>query len=227
MQVPRGREPRGQRALVVGLASAGAVAAAGFGVMNVFWRRAGVSEDLPGLYDYLSSSWGDGILLPLAAGGLTYLRATLDPARAERLVGGASAAAGALVGLGVQIAWLLDDAPELNWTLPAPHQFNGAGLYHAGFLVSMCGYASWLAATTTLRAGVPNKRSFRPDGRIALALALTSAAGFVALLIFDNQEPRAAAGAATLTATAAAAAAGVAVLVGVRLRARRRGGQAA
>ena len=50
-----------QTALKYGAAAAAAVWALGFGVLLVLSEVVGVGRGLPGLFSYLSATWGDGV----------------------------------------------------------------------------------------------------------------------------------------------------------------------
>ena len=199
------------------------VAVAGFGVMNAFWATQVHDGALRGLYDYLSASYGDALLLPAASGAVVYIRSTLPLAKHERRVGMIAAAAGMLAGAALQVAWLIDDNPELNWTLPAPHQMNAAGIYHAAFLTGMSAFTTWLVSTTAARALAVEAPFGDPRRRRAFGVATCAGAAFVVLLVVDNRAASGLAQGASLSAiglAVAAAAGGVAWL-----RRRTRGGR--
>ncbi|TDC64737.1 hypothetical protein E1258_07505 [Micromonospora sp. KC207] len=163
----------------------------GFGALLVFWSRweplAG-GPPLLGLFDFLSATWGDGLLLPVAAAALTHSHAVLPPARRDVAVTGLAAAAGALAGVSTQVQWLRDDNPVPNWTFPAPHQFTAAGWYHAVFLVAACAAFGGLWVAVLYRYGTSRFRS-RERRRVVPALALAALAQlcFLALLAADDR----------------------------------------
>jgi hypothetical protein len=111
----------------------------GFGALNVWWlaTRHTVPAGMPGLYQYYSATWGDGLLLPVAVGGLWFLtrqvKASQQPISRRLIV--VSTIVGTIGGGMSQVGWLLDPAPRLNWTFVQPHHFTAAGWYHAMFLV--------------------------------------------------------------------------------------------
>jgi hypothetical protein len=113
--------------------------------MNLFWFTGEHDPQLLGLYDFKSATWGDGIILPLLAYFLVRLGSWHKPLerRRERLAVGVVAALCGLGGALTQIEWLRDPQTVLNWTIPAPGQFNAAGWYHAAFL---CGASALFGA---------------------------------------------------------------------------------
>lgn len=182
-----------------------AVATAGFGVMNVFWAADAHDPGLRGLYEYLSATYGDALCLPAAFGAVAYARATFPRTESERRTGALAALAGTVTGAALQAAWLLDEDPELNWTLPAPHQMNAAGIYHAAFLTGMSAFGAWLLATAAVRANAVERPFDDPRRRRPLKVAAAAGAGFVALLVLDNRAASGLAQGATLATVAAAA----------------------
>lgn len=118
----------------------GAIFVAGFGAMNLFWFFGAWRRDVPGLWDYRSATVGDGLLLPVAAAILIGAGNRLPQAPQERPFIGGTAVVGAICGTVLQVAWLQDPHPQLNWTIPQSHVFNAPGWYHAGFLVAASGF---------------------------------------------------------------------------------------
>jgi hypothetical protein len=174
----------------------------GFGTLTVFYAAMPRQPRLPGLFDFLSATWGDGLALPLMAAALVYAALTLPPARRERVVAIISGLAGAAIGVATQVQWLRDNAPRPNWTFPRAHHFNVAGVYHAIFLVTMCAFttALWLLIALRLAQATDVERSAIGAGGIAAG----SGAVFVVLLALDGRSAAATrAGAATTAATAA------------------------
>lgn len=201
--------------LRVPLLLAGAVWFAGFGALSMWWWLGSWDPRLLGLFDYRSATIGDGLLLPVAAGILlgVVLHPTLPGADNEGPWLVASLALGLSLGSMTQVAWLSDDAPVLNWTLPRPHQFNGPGWYHAAFLVLMSGLMAGLIVTAIRRVRKARRDSpavvaglARSPWLAALSATLLGLAGLVAL---DNgRSLSTSAGASTATALAAATLAG-------------------
>jgi hypothetical protein len=207
-------EHESPRPNVTRLAVAGAVAVflLGFGALNVFSVLLPYDPALRGLYSYFSSSVGDALLLPTMTFFL--VRASLSRMPRNRIVTLATAI-GALVGFGgglaLQIAWLSDPLPELNWTLPAPGVFNAAGWYHAAFLVVVIALMS--AGCARVVAGVASSPGRTPRITGDLVGFSVSAGLFVALLLIDNVDPDIpAASAATLVAVGGIVAVGSLVI---------------
>lgn len=121
---------------------------AGFVALNIISITLSYPHQLRGLYTYRSATVGDGLLLPVWAYGLTRAIAVQEPWPSRgRLVVACAALAGGAVGVTTQIAWLTSSSTVLNWTIPAPHRFNFAGWYHAGFLsVASAVFAALCAA---------------------------------------------------------------------------------
>lgn len=163
--------------------AAATVAVAGFGVLTAFWALQPSPAHLPGLFDFASATWGDGVALPLMAGSLAYAIRLLPAARHDAVLAGVAGLLGAAIGVATQVSWLGADAPRLNWTLPRPHHFTAAGWYHAAFLVLMCAAAAALWVVALNRAA----RSPRLPARAGTALAMAFAAGvaFLGLLAAD------------------------------------------
>jgi len=172
------------------LTAAVATGVGGFGVMCVLAATAPTSlRSLPDLWSYRSATWGDGLLLPLSCGALVFARRNL-PGGGSRGVTATMAVAGGLGGLATQVFWLLDDSPRLNWTLPEPHRFNAAGVYHGVYLVIMSSIFAglWASIISRIRASVRAGDAVSwPLVGGGIGLALGAGAGFAALVIADNQ----------------------------------------
>ncbi len=168
--------------------------AAGFGALNLFWQLGDWRRDVPGLWDYRSATIGDGVLLPLAAGVLVAAAGRLPAVPREAAVVTSAGILGTAAGALSQFSWLRDPDPQLNWTIPAPHTFNAAGLYHAAFLTVTSGlFAGW---TMRLLWRVRHHRRANPARTDAMlrspiaALLIGCLVGFVGLVILDNYPSR-------------------------------------
>ncbi|MFG2800430.1 hypothetical protein [Streptomyces pseudovenezuelae] len=187
------------------------VESTGFCTLLIFSVATTPAADLPGLFHYVSATWGDGLALPTMTGALVYGIARLPRASKERAASGTAALLGIALGAATQVQWLRDDAPHLNWTLPRPHHFNAAGLYHAVFLTLMSGLTAALWVLLLLRIA----RAGRVDRKaplLAVGTALAAALAFTVLLAIDSLPSRST-GASTATVTAAAL--GGALLLGL------------
>lgn len=162
---------------------AGATLAAGFGVLVVLSLLQPAPAHLPGLWDFASATWGDGVALPLMAGSLTYAVRALPPARREAMLAVLAGLAGGGLGVATQVSWLSADTPRLNWTLPQPHHFTTAGWYHAGFLVAVSAVLAALWTVALWRAARAVQLERRAEG--ALATALAAGVSFVVFLALD------------------------------------------
>jgi hypothetical protein len=95
----------------------------------------------------------------------------------------------------VQLLWLLDDNPRLNWTLPVPHEFNFAGWWHAIYFVVVASVMSLLFGVLLVRlAGAVR------DGKdthhvecllrsVGASVVLACVVTYVALAIRDSSSP--------------------------------------
>lgn len=160
----------------------------GFGAEYLFWVSKSWAPSDPGLFGYRAAAIGDSLLLPTLAAllvlAIDYLPA---PAKRERAWSGFAALLGFLVGLGVQISWLADTAPQLNWTLPEPHHFNVAGYWHAGFFIAAASLFGGLTCLVgrRLRCNTSADDLVVVGWSAAVSMALGS---FMALVILDNFE---------------------------------------
>ena len=102
-----------------------------------FFGHADILADLVGqVSHYKSAVYGDAVVLPLWLFCLVSLgRSTQVRGIAARLVIRTTTVVAVLIGASTQVYWILDPETALNWTIPARHHFNGAGFYHAAFLV--------------------------------------------------------------------------------------------
>jgi hypothetical protein len=190
------------RAVITSVLAAVAVFMTGFGALLVFYTLTPHAASLPGLFNYKSATWGDSLALPTMIGALVFATLHLPRVRRERLYAGVAAFGGLLLGAGTQVQWLRDDHPRLNWTLPRPHHFNAAGVYHGLFLTAMCGVTAALWSVFLLRlANAPRNYEGHHETLGGLWLALSAGGVFVILLAIDSLPARSTgAGTATLLA---------------------------
>ena len=156
---------------------------AGFGAMLLFWLNSDYMGER-GLYYYFSATIGDAMVLPLIAFIGTRLNANFELTSKRLLTLLVVAVCGAGIGLATQVAWLRSDETILNWTFREPHTFNGAGWYHAAFLVIVSGYFAglvYVVASQYRHHSAPNEH-LRVQYLCLLALIVT----FVALQATDN-----------------------------------------
>ncbi|MEV6717264.1 hypothetical protein AB0M48_35135 [Lentzea sp. NPDC051208] len=164
----------------------------GFGMMNLFWLNSSASaQQLPGLYDFYSATWGDGIFLPVATAALIVILSRVDGAGqpVPRPLIFSLAGAGVLIGSVVQVMWLLDPAPRLNWTLPEPHRFTLAGWYHAAFFAGVSSVFLVLLGVLLYRL-TRRRRSTSPKSGSLHGAPLTTfvlaEVGFATLVVRDG-----------------------------------------
>jgi hypothetical protein len=196
----RGVRKQQKRAFLDAAVMAGAVLAAGFVTLMVFYLAAPHARALPGLFQFLSATWGDGLALPVMTGALVFAVGRLPAGPHELPVSIGAALLGASLGIATQVQWLRDSSPRLNWTLPRPHHFNVAGVYHAVFLTAMCALAAALWTAALLRfAQAPGRLAARRDAIAAVLLAALAGILFVTLLVADSIPDRSRASTATVT----------------------------
>ncbi|MER5635624.1 hypothetical protein ABT095_01560 [Kitasatospora sp. NPDC002227] len=174
-----------------------AVLLTGYVPLLLFWRLGGQPAGMPGLFAYRSATWGDGLLLPLLALCLRVMTIRLRRQLDRRKVA-VAAALGAAAGAALVLSWRADPHPTPNWTLPRPHEFTAAGIYHACFLGLACAF---FAAIGTDFAVAVRRAEDRARQRALtcswFCVALASAAGYGWLAVAD------AAHAGTTTSSAA------------------------
>jgi hypothetical protein len=189
-----------ERAVVNAVVAAGAVLVAGFISLTVLYSEVPHTRALPGLFNFLSATWGDGLVLPVMTGLLVFASGRLPRAPRDVLAGTGAALIGASLGIATQVEWLRDPSPRLNWTLPQPHHFNLAGVYHAVFLTALCAVAAGLWTLVLLRlAWAPGRLAVCRDAVAASVLAALAGVVFVVLLVADSLPDRSQAGTATVT----------------------------
>jgi len=200
-------------------------AVAGFGVMAALSRWGNYPSELRDLYSYRAATWGDGILLPIAAGALAMAIEALPAHGHEKVLVRIGFLTGAVCGAAIQALWLLDPAPRVNWTLPVAHHFNSAGWYHAVFLVGASGM--FAALWTRLGLRLLSARTINPLAVASTLVAGLSSAGFVALASADNSAQGANSATSALSTLGALAGSVTALAVGAawvalqRIRSRR------
>ena len=155
------------------------VLASGFGALLAFWLGGPHPAALPGLFDFTSATWGDGLLLPVMTGLLGYAVRTLPAAPGDLRLALAGAPIGGMLGVGSQAWWLIAARPRPNWTLPAPHTFTAAGWYHAAFVATVCTSIAALLGVLLNRSTAA--RRWPP----AATLGIATGVAFIALLVVD------------------------------------------
>jgi hypothetical protein len=123
------QEPRWRTVLL----TAFLIALLGFGVLNALWFLGDCDPRLRGLWSFRSATLGDGLLLPILAASLLVILHSLDATPREAKFALIAFAVGGCLFLSVVAIWVVDTDHELNWTMPAPHSLNGAGVYHTAF----------------------------------------------------------------------------------------------
>lgn len=119
----------------------------GFCAMGAFWALQSNKPGLIGWTHYRAATFGDGLLLPLLVATLDVCiqRLRQDTGTSPRRT---ACFAAFIVGVGLgsalQVSWLVDPRPEVNWSLPRPHHFAPSGYWHAAFLIAMSGVTSSL-----------------------------------------------------------------------------------
>lgn len=122
----------------------------GFGAMYIFWCFDERREGLKGLFDYYAAVFGDALFLTMLIGAGCYFISANEQIvskRAKKYIWGATISA-MLIGMVLQVSWLLDDNIGLNWTLDRVHHFTIAGWYHALYFITMFGVITYISAKT-------------------------------------------------------------------------------
>ncbi len=176
------------RPAIAGIASGLVTLAFGFGALCVFWFTGDHDPSLTGLFEYRSATVGDGLLLPVLVGVLaaaaTALRSAVAPRR--RMLASLGGLLGGLLGVLVIWRWLEDPDPRLNWTWPAPHDFNCAGWVHAVFLCVAAAVVGALLVYVLVSLRARRKEDGGSFG--AWAFGAWAAVGLLALILRDNQQ---------------------------------------
>lgn len=174
-----------------GLLAGSCVLVSGFGAFCFFWAFGNWPGNVPGLWEYRSATIGDAVLLPLTIGLLVAAGSGSPRTRYRDMLLWASAIFGTIIGAGIQLAWLLDPSPQLNWGVPSPGHFNVAGIYHAVFFTAICGVLSGLTVRLLIRLRSLRDTSPRELRRLLespyAALLVACSAGFVGLVVLDGQ----------------------------------------
>lgn len=173
------------------LGAAAAVLVSGFLALNLLFKLGLGQPNLAGLYAFRSATVGDGLLLPLLAYSLVRsCGLTNGWNRTQRQVATLVILVAAVAGTALQIQWIDNPHPRLNWTFPAPHTFNVPGWYHAAFLVAACSFFGGVATLVLLR--IREEANSRPEAvaarvrSIGAVGVLAPAMAFAGLLAEDN-----------------------------------------
>jgi hypothetical protein len=172
-------------------AIAAAVPLIGFAVLALFAVTMPRTEaNVPGLMHFPSAFIGDAILLPFAAGLLGLGVTRLPRVAGSWLLGIGAALAGAVGTVSTQVLWLADDHPRLNWTLPRPHFWNAAGIWHLVYSAAVSALVVFLVVELLLRlrAQAVPKIATGPGATFVWMLVLS----YVALVVHDSAAPTAA-----------------------------------
>lgn len=145
-----------------------------------------------GLFDYRSATIGYGLLVPLGIAAAVTAASSLEPTDPASPRRGPrqhrqGAAAGAGLAIAVQVVWLLDPDPLVNWSLPEAGRFNAAGWIHAACLVvvSAAGGAALQRLARSLAGATPDRVASIARARL-LDLTVLGGAGTIALAAIDN-----------------------------------------
>jgi hypothetical protein len=195
----------------------------GYLVLLIMSLASHAPSQLPGLFDYPSAYVGDALLLPIAAGVLTSGAAMLSRVRAERRWSALAAAAAMAAALSVQLIWLADDRPTLNWTLSQPHTFNAAGIWHAVYVVGTAGFFAFILTLLSMRIAKATRGQTAPAVEKMLrgggpVVVLCCLLGYDALAVRDSSSLTLASRSSVM---AIATAAGVIVVMGIAALGRR------
>jgi hypothetical protein len=169
---------------------AATIAASGFGALLLIYLLGDWTVG-PGLLYFRSATWGDGLLLPAMASTLLAIARSHTPRPREHVLAGACGFLGGAAGTILQLSWLADPKPRLNWTFPAVGLFNAAGVYHAVFLALCSGLLSATLGLALIRSrgawSLPAASPHAAETSARWIFVLCCAFSFLALLIADNQ----------------------------------------
>ena len=128
------------KVIIKGIIASFLIFVLGFGVMfllYVNWNKANPYSELPGLFSYKAATIGDSILLPIIVGSFIVYNKKININKSQKILKYLITALSGIIGVFIQISWLINDSTVLNWTIPNLHSFNFAGWYHAFFFVFM------------------------------------------------------------------------------------------
>lgn len=204
-------------------AAAAACLLAGFATMAIMALVKRPPKGVRPLWAYWSGTVGD-LVLPVIIYGITRACTALRPPSRPTVTPGTylAAAAGGVLGMASQAAWLLDPDPRINWLLTAPHTFSFPGWYHAGYLTITSAYfggASWELLRRAVLA--PSDQTARVLGGAGATATLTAIEIFVVTVVADS-----APSAATSSSQATIAIVAACPVVLLALAARRLGSRA-
>ena len=109
------------------------------------WTIGDYPAHLRGFYYYKAATYGDGLCLPImffCLSAFNSYQGGLNKANKNRypiLIG----VVATILGVLVQISWLLNPDIVLNWTIPQAGHFNVPGWYHAFFFSLMFGMSAY------------------------------------------------------------------------------------
>lgn len=157
----------------------------GFGVLYIIYFNFATDNTLPGLFDYYASTIGDGFCLPLLAFSLTcftennikYINNTSKRHVIIALVGG-------VIGVIVQLSWVMNENISLNWSIPRAHHFNIAGWWHAFFFVFV--FSTFAFLFSRLLDVTQSKMEMIWTDEILIILIVFSGVLFLLLHFFDD-----------------------------------------
>lgn len=188
------------------LTAAAIVAGSGFGALSLIWL-AGDWPRRPGLYDYWTTTLGDGVLLPTFASLLVLAHRRLPATPGEDSAVLIGAIIGACAAALLQLTWLASADKPLNWTFKAAHRFNVAGDYHAVFMVAAAAFFGGMVALAGRRIWVLRRGDFPAAVEVArsraLALAGAVTLSFLMLAVVDDARAHSLTGATLLAAAGA------------------------
>jgi hypothetical protein len=92
------------------------------------------------------------------------------------------AVAGVLAGTALQVSWLNEPQPRVNWTLPAAGTFNLVGWHHAVFLIAACAFFAGASSAAVIRLRRESRSDTAASAPTAVAAAHVRSLGLVAVL---------------------------------------------
>ena len=176
------------KVIIKGIIASFLIFVLGFGVMfllYVNWNKANPYSELPGLFSYKAATIGDSILLPIIVGSFIVYNKKININKSQKILKYLITALSGIIGVFIQISWLINDSTVLNWTIPNLHSFNFAGWYHAFFFVFMIVIISLCMINMFFTDRYINKQKLKID-YIAEFLIWFCGLLFLNLHIFDD-----------------------------------------
>ncbi len=157
-------------------------------VLALIWLNGDWPPHMKTWPDFRAGSWGDAVSIPMIVWSLCWLGPRPSDHKLKRTAW-LGASVGSVIGLGVQIAWLLDPHSNGTWTMAAPHQFSLAGLVHAIHFIVVSALLGALSLETLhwkLKSRGLASSTFNIDEAMGIFLVVFGGSTFAGMLALDN-----------------------------------------